>query len=405
MNAGRMMHGLAWAIAALVGCVALAWLVLVVVNRSDEAPSADALRLEARVRDRAPLVDADNGYIHALGLAAAPDADVVAVGRARASYIENYVAPMADGGAHAWPGRDVDYRAARGADVTALVDACTKAQACLDALQAHPDALAQWLDSERWLLERYRGMLATGAWHEAIPSDPAAPMAGLQHALDAQKLHLLDARRQALAGDAMAVRGLLEQDLAFWRQVLASSDLLLSKMVAAAAVTRNFEIGSVALRALPAAGVDAAVPPSWRRPLSVDERSLARALAGEWHYMRAGMRLALEHEVEAAAPWWRLDHQLQRPLYQPQATLNLSAARMVHAGEVSELPHAELGRALEAMARPQEATPRLRAYNTVGELYDQVAAGASYAHYIERVADLEGVRRAALQAVDDGRGS
>lgn len=399
------MHGLAWAIAALVGCVALAWLALVVVNRSDEAPSADALRLEARVRDRAPLVDADNGYIHALGLAAAPDADVVAVGCARASYIENYVAPMADGGAHAWPGRDVDYRAARGADVTALVDACTKAQTCLDALQAHPDALAQWLNSEQWLLERYRRMLATGAWREAIPSDPAAPMVGLQHALDAQKLHLLDARRQALAGDAMAVRGLLERDLAFWRQVLASSDLLISKMAAAAAVTRNFEIGSLALRALPAADVNAAVPPSLRRPLSVDERSLARALAGEWHYMRAGMRLALEHEVEAAAPWWRLDHQLQRPLFQPQATLNLSAARMVHAGEVSELSHAELGRALEAMASPQEATPRLRAYNTVGELYDQVAAGASYAHYIERVADLEGVRRAALQAVDDGQGS
>lgn len=400
MNSGRMIQGLAWAIAALVSCVALAWLALVVVNRHDEAPSADALRLEALVRDRAHLADADNGYIHLLGLAATPDSDpgAMAIGSARAAYIETYVAPMADDGAHAWPGRDVDYRALRGPDVAALADACAEARACLEALQAHPDALARWLDSEQWLLERYRRMLATGAWREAIPSDAATPFGTLQPAIDAQKLHLLDARRQALAGDAEAVRGLLEQDLAFWRQVLASSDLLLTKMVAADAVTRNFAIGSLSLHALPAAGVDAAVPPSWRRPLSAHERSLARALAGEWHYMRGALLSMLARDVEAALPWWRLDHQLQRPLFQPQATLNLSAARMVHVGEVSELPDAELGHALEAMARPRDPTPRLRVYNTVGHLSDQVASGAAYGRYIARAADLEGVRRAALLA-------
>ena len=125
MNSGRMIQGLAWAIAALVSCVALAWLALVVVNRHDEAPSADALRLEALVRDRAHLADADNGYIHLLGLAATPDSDpgAMAIGSARAAYIETYVAPMADDGAHAWPGRDVDYRALRGPDVAALADA------------------------------------------------------------------------------------------------------------------------------------------------------------------------------------------------------------------------------------------------------------------------------------------
>lgn len=76
----------------------------------------------------------------------------------------------------------------------------------------------------------------------------------------------------------------------------------------------------------------------------------------------------------------------------------LSAARMVHVGEVSELPDAELGHALEAMTRPRDPTPRLRVYNTVGHLSDQVGSAAAYGRYIARAADLEGVRRAALLA-------
>src|SRR5690606_18729266 len=112
-------------------------------------------------------------------------------------------------------------------------------------------------------------MLATTGWREEVPEDPAASLPAYQPALDAQKLHLLDARGHALAGDAEAVRDLLERDLVFWRQVLASSDMLITKMIAVAAAGRNFEFGSLAMRSLPPDRVDAAVPPSWRQPLTV----------------------------------------------------------------------------------------------------------------------------------------
>lgn len=363
MDAKGVMRKLAWAVGALVTLMVVAYLALVVINWNDEPPSADAERLVAMTRDRPLLADPANGYIHALGLAAAPHAD---------------------------------YRDARSAEVAALANACGEVSACVEALRTHPEALPQWLALERWLLERYHRMLATEGWQEPIPVDINAPLAGYQHAMEAQKLHLLAARQQALAGDPTAVRDLLERDLVFWRQVLVSSDLLISKMIAAAAVRRHFAFGNLALRELPPDLADAAVPPSWRQPVTVAERSLARSLGGEWQVISGSLRMLLSPETPPADAAWRLSERLQRPLYQPQATLNLFAARMVQLGTQSELPYPEIGQTIESVTGPQDdAPPGFRVYNPVGAILAHVPAPA-YANYIARSADLEGQRRAAL---------
>jgi hypothetical protein len=215
--------------------------------------------------------------------------------------------------------------------------------------------------------------------------------------LEAQKLHLLAARQQALAGNAGAVRDLLESDLVFWREVLASSDLLISKMIAVAAVRRNFALGNLALRELPPSLADAAVPPSWRQPLTVAERSLARALGGEWHIMGATLQLAMAPGVPATGLDRRMGDRLLRPLFKLQATRNLLAARMVHLAALSELPYAELGSALVHVSPPQDDTPLWRrAYNPVGAVIDSSGTASAYADYVARSSDLEGQRRAAL---------
>jgi hypothetical protein len=365
MNTTGVMRGFAWAVGMLVGVPTLAYLALVAVNWNDEPPSADVERLVAMNHDRPVLADGANGYVHVLGLADGPDAD---------------------------PG----YRDARSPEVTALADACGEASACAEALDARPGALAHWLDSEQWLLDRYRRMLATTGWREPIPADPLH-LPAYQPAMEAQKLHLLDARRQALAGDPAAVRDLLERDLLFWRQVLASSDLLITKMVAAAAVRQNFVLGNLALRELPAGDADAAVPPSWRQPLTVAERSLMRPFGGEWHVVASAIRAGMLPGATGAASSESIGDQLVRPLYQEQATLNLTAARMVRLGTLSELPYPQLGPALEGLARPEEqAGLRFQPYNPVGAILDSVAADAVYADYIARASDVEGLRRATL---------
>ena len=397
MNSKGMMRKLAWTVGALVAFVAVAYLTLVVVNWNDEPPSADAERLVAMKRDRAQLADAGNGFVHALSLAAAPDADPVALGSARKAYIEEYVPSFNGDAVTGLPGEDVGYRAARSPEVAALANACSEASACMEALHADPEALVQWLASEQWLLDRYRHMLATEGWLEAIPTDASAPLAGYQHVMEAQKLHLLAVRQQALARDTVAVSELLERDLVFWREVLASSDLLISKMIAAAAVRRHFAFGNFALRELPPDLADAAVPPSWRQPLTVAERSIARALGGEWHFIGGALRMAMSPEAQAGDPGQRLADRLLRPLFKPQATLNLFAARMVPLGTLSELPYPEIGPSLERLAGSHEdASTRFRLYNPVGGVLEAVSAVSAYANYIARTADLEGQRRAAL---------
>lgn len=398
MKARGMMQSIAWAVAALVALPVIAYLALLGINRHDEPPSADAEQLVAMKRDRPLLADAANGYIHALGMAAGTDVDPVALGGARNAYIETFVSTSAADGNPSLPGRNVDYRAARSPGVVALAAACREDdRACAKALDADPGALAQWLASEQWLLDRYRRMLATVAWREAIPGDANAPLADYLHALEGQKLHLLAAWQSAQARDPAAVRDLLEQDLVFWREVLVSSELLISKMVAVAAARRNFAFGNLALRELPQELANAAVPPSWRQPLTLAERSLARVLGGEWQVIAASLRMVMAPEAQAGSARG-LAERLQRPLFQEQATLNLFAARLVELGAMSELPYPDVAQALDGLpGQHDKSLPRLRPYNLAGSALVSMEP-PGYVNYIARTADLEGERRALLLA-------
>jgi hypothetical protein len=196
---GGLIRAGAWAVGVLVALAAVAYLVFVVSNWNDEPPSADAERLTAISRGRPALADADNGYVHMLGLDAAPDVDPLALGSERLAYLEAPVRPPSSSGLLDLPGKVVDYRAARRADVAVLAAACTDATPCVHALAANAGALDHWLASEQWLLDRYRDMLATGTWREPIPEGTHAPMLATSNGVEIQKLYLLTARQAALS--------------------------------------------------------------------------------------------------------------------------------------------------------------------------------------------------------------
>ena len=362
MRRRKILRILTGVLALAVGLPVLAYAGLVAINWNDEAPSAQAERLAAVYRDRPVVADEDNGRVR----------------------MERLVTEAEAG-----------FRAARPPTVVALSGACKDAEACAAALDADPGALRDWLEAEHWLLDRYRHALGTTGWREELPVDGTAPWPSYQPMLDAQMLHLLDARRLALAGDAAAVRDLLESDLVFWRNVLASSDLLATKMVAVAAAGRNLEFGTLALRGLPSDVVEAAVSPSWRAPLTVPERSLVRTMAGEWHFSGRVLR----NVVSGAQGETRdtLGDRLALPLLQEQATLNQAAARMLRVGELSELPHAELAAAVEGLME-EPAPPGYSFYNPLGTMLGVGVAPGLYAKYVVRTADLEGRRRIALLA-------
>lgn len=348
--------------AGLLGLAVVAYLALLVVNRNDEAPSADARRLESVAADRPMLPEAGNG--HAL-LA------VLAAGHA-------------------------DRLAARTDAVRGLAGACVVPADCEAALAAAPGALAAWQASEAALLQHYGDMLAAGGWQEAVPEGPNAPFPDFSGVRDGQVLYLLGVRDAARAGDADVVRDALERDLAFWRNVMAGSRTLVTRMVAVDAVQRHFQLAQFALRALPAAAAGEAVPASWSRPLTDTERSLAGPLAGEWHMLRGGLLAVAAGAEEGGDDWMSA---LARPLFQPQATLNRAAATLAGLDDISGQPYAELARSIRAQPGAGDAPDlRFTAYNPIGTVLasSQALSVPMYADYIARSADIEGVRRAAL---------
>lgn len=386
----------AWVVGGLLLLVALAAAVLVAINWRDEAPSAQAQELDRLLDARPAVRDDDNGFVLALGLGAPAGHDPLALGRERKAFLDAFSPAAAGAG---FPGTDPDYRARRPKAVADVAGACSQgAVPCVRQLESSPAHVQAWLESEAWLLERYRLLIARPAWRESVPGDLRAPMPSYQHMLEGQKLHLLAAWRAARSGDAESARGLVDADMRFWRMMLGSSDLLISKMIATAGVRRNLVMGSLALREI-AEGETGQLPPSWTRPLAVQERSLRRALAGEWRFSRRAIQAAAGPDAapDFAAGELGVNKFLLRPLYKPQATANLFADVMTRIADVSEVPHPQLkGRLADLDNAPISEGSGL--YNPVGRLLVSVGGPPSYRNYVARVADLEALRATAVMA-------
>ncbi|HEY4556547.1 MAG TPA: hypothetical protein VIG68_08995, partial [Lysobacter sp.] len=260
-------------------------------------------------------------------------------------------------------------------------------RACVEALHADATVLDAHLDAGAWHLARYEALLARTGWRESIPADVDAPLPSYSHVLAAQKLFLLDAWRHARLGDADAVRDRLDRDARFWRRVLARSDLLISRMIAAAALRRNFAYGSLALRELPSARIGDAIPAGWTHALTDDERSMLRAMAGEWRWTSSAMRRMARDARGSTNPGDRAG----APVFQLQDTINRSAGFAVRFADASRMPYPRLKQALASTTR----TSAVSAYNPVGAILASIGPPA-YTNYALRVADLEGLRRAAL---------
>src|SRR4030095_3102622 len=114
---------------------------------------------------------------------------------------------------------------------------CTGSPAsqCVSAFNGWPADLA--FDAlENASLQRYRVLLARGRWFEVVPFVGEGPLPPFAEAIDAQRVQMLELRQAAAAGDTARVRDTLQADLAFWREVMKSSDILISKMIACSAM-------------------------------------------------------------------------------------------------------------------------------------------------------------------------
>lgn len=402
---------LAWLIAGLLALIVLVYLVALAINWSDEPPSEAANRLERLVRERPLVADTDNGYVYLAGFAVAPEEDPQHWGARRVAWAENVLAqPPADPVA-GFPGEDHDFKPGRGAAVQALSDKCSKPDAaCAAALEAGEKELAEWLGAEAWLLERYKTLLAHPAWRESVPWDDRVPLPPYVQVREGQKLLFAEALMRAGRGDAAGVRQLLDADVRFWRHALAEADNLIPKLNAAAAVWRHFAWSNLVLRRLPRDAVRSAVPERWKEPLTNAEHSMLRSFAGEWAFFDRSIRRAGEIDglpiASEDGPTWvqRAFWRMANPMFQAQDTSNQQAILLASIAEVLEVSYAQYPQAIERVSALQYETAEAafphRFYNVIGDILFAIGASSDIAQYAARVADVEGVRQAALLAVE-----
>lgn len=377
-----LLKAFAVAFAACVALAMLAYYILVAVNWQDREPSASAKRWQQSFDNRPKLADPDNAYVLAMAFAAPADGT-----------------------------NDVP----RDPAVKAFREACSpRGTGCSDAFDNGDEIYDRWIAEQAWLLPRYQQLLRRAGWLDTGPiADLSAPLPRFALIMDGQRVLLLQARRLTMQRDYRAARDLLEGDLRFWRRVLESSDTLITKMIATVALIRHFELGNLILRKLDAAAAAQVMPAGWRTPLTDRERSMERCMVGEWVLM-SGLatslnpifryELAMNGEEEPPRRFGRtVVALLGAPLYQTQDSINKYADYLSNAQALLDVPldvyvegrarSAALARAVEADAWPPQSL-----YNIVGSWMISQST-ADYSDYGARVADIEGVRRAALTAV------
>lgn len=383
-------------LAALVAAPVALYAAARIVNWHDQPPSPEALLLSAAYDARPVVADGDNAFVYFLGFSAALTEDPRANGQRMLRQLES-ADPHADAVADRLPAA-LDFLGAD-PEVAHFRTLCDNVgRECVLAAAEARGAFEKWSATHAWLLDRYRELIDHPEWRELVPRDVATPLPLYTGVLHGQRLLLLQANVLADTGDAAGVSALLGDDLRFWRTVLASCDLLITKMIAVAAVQRHFQWGNLALRRLSPERASAALPAEWLAPLTATELSLKRTVVGEWRFSSRSL-LGIREQSNGS-----LGDKLAAPLYQPQDTLNLYAAYFTELAATLEAPlagYADVAdRASQLAARTaDEGLPPHSLYNLFGVLLFHSAGPPDYSDYARRVADTEGVRRAALATV------
>jgi hypothetical protein len=382
------------------GLVVLLYLIGLAVNWRDQPPSKAALQIKQILADRAPVADADNGFVYAMGFSVPAPADPQSAGALRTAWLEavNRDPEQIDADPVK---KDVSFNAAVSRSMERVKGACTDAHSgeCRDAYLA---ALPQPRTTlEELQLTRYRALLQRPAWREVVPLDIRMPIARFGDIIGGQRLLFVDLGARAKSAPPAEIAQALNSDLAFWREVQKSSDYLITKMIAVAALRQHFFFGTLVLREMPAG--QAEVIGQWSVPFSTEELSMRRTMAGELTFAEGQMgQWTIGADLQTNDPddprltlRARIATVLARPFFQRQDQINYYAAEYLDFTKRFEVPidrYFEVEAAVEAL-RPEMS---LHVYNLTGHIFRGLSGTWNFTSYAIRVGSIEGMRRAAL---------
>lgn len=409
---------LIWAAAVVLGIPVLLYLVLIAINWHDRELSPLAIKMMDEYRASSIVIKEDNGYVDVMGFAVAPDDDPHAMGLKRVEWISK-VNQIGKSQAGFDPQeREYDFKSKRDPKVEAIARALNGSShspfGSVDWVREVDDieTLKKWIASESWLLERYQRLLEQSRWIDQVPTDISLPFPPFGTVMDGQRVLMAKVLVLAKESRTLEMNQLLASDLRFWRRVLSSTNMLITKMIAVAALDRHFSVANFSLRQLSLDAQRKAIPEEWMQPISDEEKSLHKVMIGEWIFATSLMKQTNDDDWDALvdppsfdqAPkhhWYSL---LGKPLYRYQDTVNSFAesySQISNAGDVNYKSLRSSITRIDAEIDSQSAGkfPIHSAYNPIGQILVAMSQ-YSFSDYIRRVADIEGVRRATLAAIE-----
>lgn len=403
----KVLKALAYLVLGVVVLAVTLVLLLFIVNRNDEPPTAAAQRFEDIVSSRPEVPAVDNAVVYALGFDVPEDMDPVQVGAERMTWI----ASLSETGQRQGPdpgGERVNFAASSSPEVARLKELCSEDEraACAREFDAIAPAWAPTAGDEL-ALHRYRELLVRRAWRGVIPLDMEAPLPSYGDVIHVQRLYYLQAMQLALVDDQDAVRSMLEADFSHWRAAQLSADGLIAKMIAVSALRHHFFYSALILREVPPQAIARVIPPDWEREFAGEELSLRRVLAGEYAFVKQlfsqtrNGQLPPEHAdgdddaaIRNPQKEWLKARFLE--LLQVQATANIYADRYARMSEAFAVPIRDYVRTEQSLRHSfQNEEHPWTIYNPMRHFLNK-DDGSSMLFYPMRVASLEGMRRGAL---------
>ena len=387
-------------VVSLIALFILLALVFIVINIKDQPPSATAMEFTHSWENRNPVPAADNGYIYLLGFDVAEDLEPWAVGQERIKWSNEVIFPGEDEFL-SFPQDYNDFQKNTPQPVKDILDGCAQITLdCINSINSQREMIHQWSQTNPWIVDRYKQLIAHKAWLELAKVDMRLPLPNYADVMKAQRHTFMLAYSNLQNAGNENIVDLLEQDLRFWRMVLRDTDMLIGKMIAVVAIQNNFIWTNHLLLRLDDSDRSDLVLAMHYQPFTNEELSIRRIMIGEWIFSGS-----LVNPLEGSDINNLTGKLLNQFFYKRQATLNKRAELLNSIVLDLDVPLTDFEVTLDSYKKrvyPEKSlTDYLRhPYNIVGQILDQLAPPDLYTEYVVRVKDVEAFRRGLMLSIE-----
>lgn len=381
-------------ITVLLGLVVVAYVGLLFVNRSDEPPSTAATAFAKMVKNSPSPDSNDNAMLYYAGINVPQGEDPLVQGKAWLKWSRLPVKKQWTTDEPRGKSLSTQLKSDKTPQLSTLIQHChTPTPECLSDLQSQPLILRGNLNKVQWILDRYERLLRYTIWHDSNANSPLAILMYLD-ASTLNKLYSVHIWQLAQNGKTKQAMEALDREARFWRMVLDNNRTLIGKMISYRLLDNNLRWTNTILRQA-STGLKYAVPESWRKSITLQERSLQPALANELLFAKNVLEQKddMLGEISAMDRFW---NKLGAPLVKTQATLNLIASNYVRINQALNVTYKELPDSLNSLRQRQENELNknmYQAYNPYGYMLYRMGVSMELRNFGLRVADLEGKRR------------